>query len=219
MTERAAEDTKQRLIAVAGEVFAEQGFKAATVRDICQRAKANIAAVNYYFGDKNGLYFEAVQAAHCCPPELMNPDWPAGLTAEEKLRLFIEKMLQHLLDDRRPAWHAQLMMREMAEPTEACAKLVEGYIRPSAETLRGILKGLLPAGGTEEERWMVGCSIIGQCLFYKVNAPVVRLLMGEAMYGRLDVRKLAEHISGFSLAAIAARHAPTARGRHTETHR
>jgi AcrR family transcriptional regulator len=217
MTEREAEDTKQRLIAVAGEVFAEQGFKAATVRDICQRAKANIAAVNYYFGDKDGLYFEAVQAAHCCPPELMNPDWSAGLTAEEKLRLFIQKLLQHLLDDRRPAWHAQLMMREMAEPTEACEKLVEGYIRPSAETLRGILGDLLPAGATEEEQWLTGSSIIGQCLFYKVQAPVVRLLMGEEMFGRLDVKTLAEHISQFSLAAIAARHAP-ARGRRTEAH-
>jgi len=219
MTEHEAEDTKQRLIAVAGEVFAEQGFKAATVRDICQRAKANIAAVNYYFGDKEGLYFEAVQAAHCCPPELMNPHWPAGLTAEEKLRLFIEKMLQHLLDDRRPAWHAQLMMREMAEPTEACKKLVEGYIRPSAETLRGVLNDLLPAAATEEERWLTGSSIIGQCLFYKVQAPVVRLLMGEEMFGRLDVQTLAEHISRFSLAAIAARHAPAGRGRHTEAHR
>jgi hypothetical protein len=165
------------------------------------------------------LYFEAVQAAHCCPPELMNPDWPAGLSAEKKLRLFIEKMLQHLLDDRRPAWHAQLMMREMAEPTEACEKLVEGYIRPSSATLRGILNDLLPAGSAEEELWLTGCSIIGQCLFYKVNAPVVRLLMGEEMYRRLDVPKLAEHISRFSLAAIAARHAPAARGRHAETQR
>ncbi len=45
-------ETRQRLIEAVGEVFAERGFRAATVRDICQRAQANVAAVNYYFGDK-----------------------------------------------------------------------------------------------------------------------------------------------------------------------
>ena len=48
----------------AGEIFAERGFDGTTVRDICQRAGANIAAVNYYFGDKQRLYVEAVVQAH-----------------------------------------------------------------------------------------------------------------------------------------------------------
>src|SRR3954451_22724831 len=42
--------TRQRLLEVAGEVFAEQGFKNATVREICKRAEANVAAINYHFG-------------------------------------------------------------------------------------------------------------------------------------------------------------------------
>jgi len=78
-------------------------------------------------------------------------------------------MLRHLLDDQRPEWHARLMMREMAEPTEACVKLVEAYIRPIAETLHGIVHDLLPAGSTDQERWLIGSSVIGQCLFYKIN--------------------------------------------------
>src|SRR5260221_3762595 len=161
MTNREAKNTKQRMISTAGEIFAEQGFRAATVREICARAKANVAAVNYYFGDKMGLYVETVQAAHCAPTELMNHEWPAGVDPEDKLRFFIEQMLTHLLDDRRPAWHARLMMREMAEPTEACVKLVEAYIRPLAEKLRGILGEMLPATTPDAERWLIGASIIG----------------------------------------------------------
>ena len=58
-------DTKrQRIVDAAGEMFAERGFEATTVRDICQAAEANIAAVNYYFGDKQRLYVEAVVRAH-----------------------------------------------------------------------------------------------------------------------------------------------------------
>jgi len=205
MTDREAEDTKQRLIAVAGEVFAEQGFRAATVRDICTKAKANIAAVNYYFGDKMGLYVETVQAAHCGPPELIDHEWPAGVAPQHKLQFFIEQMLTHLLDDRRPAWHARLMMREMAEPTEACVKMVEAYIRPLADKLRGILAEMLPAATPDAERWLIGCSIIGQCLFHKVQKPVIELLMGPEQYGQLTVEILARHITQFSLAGIAAR--------------
>ena len=55
-------DTEKRLLEAAGEVFAEFGYRAATVRQICEKAGANIAAVNYYFGDKEKLYWP------CCAP-------------------------------------------------------------------------------------------------------------------------------------------------------
>jgi AcrR family transcriptional regulator len=196
------DETRERLIIAAGEIFAEHGFRAATVRDICSRAKANVAAINYHFGDKLGLYIEAVQAAHCGGPEMLQPNWPAGMSAEEKLRVFIRKLLEHFLDSKRPAWHAQLMMREMAEPTEACAKLVEAYIRPMAGTLHDILRDLLPTDVTEDQQWLIGFSIVGQCLFYKVHRPVAELLFGREKYGELTVDLLAEHIGRFSLAAL-----------------
>ena len=60
------DDTKTRLLEAAGEEFAEKGFEGATIRSIIERAKANIAAVNYHFGDKERLYIQAVIEAHRC---------------------------------------------------------------------------------------------------------------------------------------------------------
>src|SRR5580658_9085542 len=53
-------ETRQRLLDAAGRAFAEFGFRDATVRDICKRASANVAAVNYHFGDKERLYAAAI---------------------------------------------------------------------------------------------------------------------------------------------------------------
>src|SRR6185436_11294059 len=47
-------DTRQRLIDAAARLFADQGFENVTVREICKASQANVAAVNYHFGDKAG---------------------------------------------------------------------------------------------------------------------------------------------------------------------
>ncbi|NDG34858.1 MAG: TetR/AcrR family transcriptional regulator, partial [Betaproteobacteria bacterium] len=61
---KTAEDPRDRILLAAGQEFAEHGYEAATVRDICLAAAVNVAAVNYYFGDKRRLYVESVKHAH-----------------------------------------------------------------------------------------------------------------------------------------------------------
>ena len=54
------DDPRGRILSAAGQEFADKGFEAATIRDICTLAAVNVAAVNYYFGDKHRLYIESV---------------------------------------------------------------------------------------------------------------------------------------------------------------
>jgi AcrR family transcriptional regulator len=56
-----SEPTRDKLLDVAGRIFADRGYRAATIREICIAARANVAAVNYHFGDKLGLYTMVVQ--------------------------------------------------------------------------------------------------------------------------------------------------------------
>ena len=77
--------TKVRLIEAAGEEFAGKGFDATRIRTICDRAGANIAAVNYHFGDKEQLYVETVLDAHRCGMDLGEDDADAA-TPSEQLR-------------------------------------------------------------------------------------------------------------------------------------
>jgi AcrR family transcriptional regulator len=195
--------TKARVLEAAGRIFADRGYEGATVRDICEAAGANIGAVNYYFGDKKSLYIAACSEAQCVREgEVPMPEWSAVVPPADRLRDFIRTFLRRLLEEERPAWHRQLMLRELAVPTEACAHVVEGFIRPMATVLKEILAELLPPGISDEESFPVGFSIVGQCLFYHVHQPIASRLMGEASYAQLSLDHLVEHITRFSLAAL-----------------
>jgi AcrR family transcriptional regulator len=138
-----SEDIKSRLIESAGELFAEIGYDAVGVREICQKADANVAAVNYHFGDKRGLYIACLRHAQSCRvDELTPPDWPSDFSPADKLRAFVRAMLESKLESSRPRWHLELMLREMVRPTDACREIVEDNIRPMAETLAGNMQEL-----------------------------------------------------------------------------
>jgi AcrR family transcriptional regulator len=202
------DSTRDRLLDAAGEIFAEKGFEATTVREICGRIGVNIAAVNYHFGDKQGLYWEAVKKANCSGEE--NPaDFAAvlALPAEGKLHEFVRAMLMNLLDPTRPDWHAKLMMREVTSPTKACADLVDAYIRPKAEFLGAILTELLTDRVEEAERILFAFSVVGQCLFYRVQRHIAILLIGEEQFNSYSIERLTDHITEVTLAAVRARRA------------
>jgi AcrR family transcriptional regulator len=196
-------DPRDLLLNAAGAIFAKKGLDGATVREICGEAGLNIAAVNYYFRDKKALYVEAVKLAHCTGGQLPKFDLPAGVPPEQLLEGFIRQMMGMMLDDVRPTWHIELMMREMARPTEACEELVRAFIGPMFDTLRQIIRPLLPREVAPFDVDLHAFSIVAQCLLYRYHRPVGRILIGEEAYASLmDLDRLTRHITDFSLAAL-----------------
>jgi TetR/AcrR family transcriptional regulator, regulator of cefoperazone and chloramphenicol sensitivity len=195
--------TKERITTSAGEIFAERGFDGTTVRDICQRAGANVAAVNYYFGDKQRLYVEAVCQAHRWRMEQFPlPPWSDDTSPETKLSDFIATFVRRVRSGPGATWHSKLMMREMANPTDACAELVQSSIRPQFEVLLHILRELTSDDVPLEKLRLTAFSIVGQCLFYHFADPVIRNLLSANEYASFDLDVLSRHITDFSLAAI-----------------
>ena len=80
--------TRQRVLEAAVEGFAEHGFRKATVRNICKRANANVAAINYHFRDKEGLYTSVLQYAHQCACEKYPPQ--VGLCGDARIEQLLE---------------------------------------------------------------------------------------------------------------------------------
>jgi AcrR family transcriptional regulator len=192
-----------KILAAAGPVFAENGYQSATVREICRRADVNVAAVNYYFGDKERLYTETVRQAHRhLVEQFPMPTWPTNAAAEARLRGFIHTMLTRMIGDESTPWEQRLMLREVLQPTAACRDLAEEYFRPHFEMLLGVLAELLPVGTPAHKLRQTGFSIVGQCLFYRVSSSVVEMLTPDAELGDFTIEHLADHIAEFTLAAI-----------------
>lgn len=198
------DDTAQRILRAAEQVFAEKGFRLATVREILERAGVrNVAAVNYYFGDKENLYVTAVKAAYRdCANQVAFPEWTSDTPPEQKLRDFVHVMLRRILFAENP-WSHQLMLRELVEPTRACLELVQEYARPLHELLQEILAEILPDVPTERRAY-IGYSIFGQILVYRTHREFIRHLMGLSAISQVDIEALAEHITQFSLGGMQA---------------
>lgn len=199
-----AEEPRERILLAAGREFAEHGYEAATVRDICAAAGVNLAAVNYYFGDKRRLYVESVKHAHEeRVRQLPLPEWDDGVPAERRLHDFVANLLDRMLGLGRPPWQVRLMMREVLHPTEACRELVEDYMRPHFAVLVSILHDLSAGRLAEPELRRLAMSVVGQCFVYRAAGEVVAMLVPADELASLHTpAALATHVARLTLAAL-----------------
>lgn len=192
-----------RIIEAAGGVFAELGYEGATVRMITERAGVNVAAINYYFRDKAGLYEQVVAACHCSSQEAADVcPWPRTAPAAERLCFFIERMVRRALTPERPAWHRLVMAREMIAPSPALDRMVNENIRPERDQLLEALHEMTGGHLSERELDLLGFSIVGQCLFYLQNGPLIDRLCPLLRAHPPELGELVSQIQRFSLAAV-----------------
>jgi AcrR family transcriptional regulator len=196
-------ETRERLLAAATRLFAETGFAKVTVRDICERANANVAAVNYHFGGKVGLYERVLRSAIQImqAPTTLAREAGAGKSAEEQLRTYVRIFVQRIVAPGENSWIHQLMMHEMSDPTPALDLVIEQVIKPRMEYLGGIVATLLRCPPDDPRTAMCAMSVHAQCM------ALMNVRIGERIDPRFRMtpprlEEIAEHITRFSLAGI-----------------
>ena len=209
-------ETRRQLLEAAGAVFAEAGFRNATVREICRRARANVAAVNYHFGDKETLYAEVLresqQRAFVKYPPLLGV--AADAPPEDRLRAFIRSFLLRLFDSGPTSRFGRMMSRELVEPTGALDLLLKERLRPMADQLRRIIAELLDRPPTDGQVRLCLFSVVSQCVFFHHCRTVISRLFPEQRLDARAVDQLAGHIARFSLAAL--KHLPDVKTRKSK---
>ena len=199
----ASERTRARLVEAAREVFAEHGFQGATVREICRRADANVAAVNYHFGSKHGLLSAALNFNRL--KALQSATEESEASPEMRLRMFIQDFMLMLLDENNASRQCQMMARELADPTPALDKIVIEAIAPLHEFMGRLVKEIAGKKMRDVDVRRSVYSILGQCLFYRNSHPVLQRMNPALHYDRKEIEAIARHIADFSLLALQAR--------------
>ncbi len=104
-------ETRARIIECAGRLIAENGFARTTSKNICALARVNLAAVNYHFGSREGLYYAVISEVLTY---MMNTEKIREIYADEKtphakvealLDLYIESVLKN------DNWHVRVWTR------------------------------------------------------------------------------------------------------------
>jgi len=197
-------ETRTRILEAAASIFAEHGFAATTIRMICGLARVNLAAVNYHFGSKEGLYGETIRFVRRRAYDRYPTTYGLSLdaTAEEKLLAFIRSFLLRTSCDERNLEFGTLVMREMVEPTSALDMMVDEGIRSLFGQLVDIVRSLMGTTVTEETVLACSRSIISQCIFYLFSRSVINRMSPEHNFDPADMDRIAAQILSFSLHAI-----------------
>jgi AcrR family transcriptional regulator len=145
------EQTRERLLDTAEELFATQGFYATSIREIVDNAGCNIAAVNYHFRGKENLYLEVmrrrliaqretrlaqiheIQEGGAGPPDL-----------ETILESYAHAFIEPLVDRSNGRNLMRLFSRELIEPHLSPELLLTEYVEPVQEALGQAIDSACP---------------------------------------------------------------------------
>jgi AcrR family transcriptional regulator len=198
---------KVRLLKSACEVFAEKGYRDATVAEICERAGANIAAVNYYFGSKDAIYVEAWRLSFQRSLEKYPADGgiPSSASAEQRLQGRISSIIRRFSD---PQSHEfDIMHKELANPTGLLSEVKHKTIEPLRQGLVSIIRELLGEKATEQQVLLCQMSIRAQCFDRLIRERLRKALIQEGaktalLAENIDIDTIVDHVTRFSLAGI-----------------
>jgi len=206
--------TRARLLRAGERLFADRGFRKVTVREICRDARANVAAINYHFGDKLGLYREVMREAI----DRMRDTNEAAREAardgsrEDRLRRSIHILVTRVVSGNRGTVH-RLIQREVADPTPALDVLVEEGIRPRIDLLAALVADLIGASPSDPRVLRSVASIQTQMTAYFPHPIAARLGFSLEPRSAASVKTIADHIVQFSLAGIRGLATPSRRHR------
>jgi AcrR family transcriptional regulator len=199
-----SEGTKERIIAAAGEVFAERGFRATTIRQITARAEVNVAAVHYHFRDKGDLYTRVLREAKKHLGLIVIQEIPGD--SEEKLLGFISRFVHYILDPKRPLWHGRVLALALSNPTPALGVVLREVTAPVYQDVRALIGEVVEGTASDTDLDLLTISIFGQCVFYVSGRPVVEQLAMDLGRQPDRTERIAAHVGKFSLAALRAFH-------------
>lgn len=205
MTTQKKRTTKEKILETACDLFAAKGYRNTTIKDICEKADANIAAVNYHFGGKRKLFEQVWQHVFEVIHETYPPcgGLPDSTSPEEKLKAHIASVIGRIFDTGRVGQLNELIFTAMSSDDEEIQLLLFSVFQPYRERLMSIMKELAGPCVPQEPLTMCGFSTINQCFGFAFRKKL-RVKLTNQILPSLTPEKIIDHIWKFSLAGVAS---------------
>lgn len=179
--------TRQTLLDVAGQVFAERGFADATSKEICARAGTNVAAVNYHFGSRGALYEAVLVEAHhhLLKLEDMQEIASRPMAPRDKLRMILRGIVLRATGPQ-AHWGARVVIRELMSPTDHAPALVQHAIAPKAMLMLGLVCEIVGLPPTTPGLQRALFLLMSPCLALLVAPREMRTRLFPALSNDID---------------------------------
>lgn len=188
-----SEQTRQRILNAACELFGSRGYEGTALRDVEALSGVNRGLIAYHFGNKDGLwkavvdfYFSEYVREMEAQQELFEE-----LDAKTRARIVVRNFVR--LSVRRPHL-AKLMIQENLNPTWRLDWIVDRYLRPIQAMERGQFRdagaaGLMPGPGFRY-------ALIGACTMPFIAAPEMKRMHGADPFDEAFIERFTEMILG-----------------------
>ena len=198
--------TRERLFEAAVTEFSERGYSGASVRQICQRAKANLAAIKYHFGSKDGLYREVLRGAAAALADRQELDDTriATLSREKAVRQLIRQQLMALLRKDKTGRYLRVFAWENVSPSPVLRAFMASDEIPILSLADKIVRQFLPPSAPREEVLIATIWLLNQAAPFIRNRQLLSRAPFNLKLDRPFIDRLADNLSGLALRGLLA---------------
>ncbi|MDE2228774.1 MAG: CerR family C-terminal domain-containing protein [Alphaproteobacteria bacterium] len=181
--------TRAKIVGSALEIFGAYGFDGASTRMIADKARVNLPALAYYFGDKRGVYRACAEhiaarlEAHLGPTVerirfALAQEHPSRARRLALLQDFFDTFADLLIGGREPEAWVLFIIREQAQPTAAFDILFEHVMRRFARTGAGLVGGLMELPPDDPRVLARTLMLFGGVLFFRTAREASLRVLG-----------------------------------------
>ncbi|WP_105903750.1 TetR/AcrR family transcriptional regulator [Vibrio gangliei] len=194
--------TKQRILETAIRLFAQNGLAGTPNKQIAQEAGADLASINYHFGNRSGLYQASLISAHShlFKLEILQAIDAQPVDSTEKLKLLLDNLCHSANQNQQG--YGQLIARELMSPSEHLTVLFNTEVQPKITIVKKIISDISGIPANEPELYPCLLSVAAPCLMMLMSNP--NLPTPFVQIGLLERDYLSRHMYSFCLAGLKA---------------
>lgn len=197
-------EARARLLRAALRLFAHKGFAKTSTREIAQAAGANIAAIQYYFGDKAGLYSATFSEPMGNPRDVIAAFTPPDLPLRRALEIFFTAYLEPLKQGELVQDCLRLHLREMLEPTSQWAVELEEDMKQPHDAMVKVLCRHMGLARADDDIHRLAFSVIGLAVHLFVGRDVLSAIRPSLLATPQAIDQWTPRIVDSALAIISA---------------